>query len=342
MPADSRIPAPSCPTRDAKTRHPVGQNLLLPVGGKPLLSVHGLRVRLGGVDVVRGVSFDVHTGEVLALTGESGAGKSLTARALLGMLPREATTDGTVLLRGTAVTPADRGRRIAFVPQDALSALSPVHPVGEQIALALRSVQGLSRKDARSRAQRALAEVGITATASRAHPHELSGGMRQRAVIALATVNTPDLLIADEPTTSLDPATQDTVLTLLRERCTATGASLLLVTHALDAARSHADHIAVMYAGTLTEYGPTDHVLNRPLTPYTTALLASLPTADTPPRTRLATLPGRPPTPGETTAGCAFAPRCPQATDRCHTQQPEPRSLDNRIITCHNAALETP
>ncbi|MGA5063960.1 ABC transporter ATP-binding protein [Streptomyces exfoliatus] len=336
MPADSRSPAPSHPAR-AQTRHPADRETL---SSEALLSVSGLRVRFGGVDVVRGVSFDVHTGEVLALTGESGAGKSLTARALLGMLPREATTDGTVLLHGTPVTRADRGRRIAIVPQDALSALSPVHPVGDQIALALRSVQGLTRKDARSRAQQALAEVGITAAASRAHPHELSGGMRQRAVIALATVNTPDLLIADEPTTSLDPTTQDAVLTLLRERCTATGASLLLVTHALDTARSHADHIAVMYAGTIAEYGPTDHVLNRPLSPYTTALLASLPTADTPPRTRLPTLPGKPPTPGETTAGCAFAPRCPRATDLCHTQHPEPRALDQRIVTCHHAALE--
>ncbi|WP_217510254.1 ABC transporter ATP-binding protein [Streptomyces vilmorinianum] len=306
----------------------------------PLLSVRGLRVAFAGVEVVHGLSFEVRTGEVLALVGESGAGKSLTARALLGMVPRGATVSGSVLLGGSPVTPADWGRRIALVPQDALSALSPVHPVGDQLALALRSVRRLSRRDARQRAAAALEEVGIPSAKSRAFPHEFSGGMRQRAVLAMALVNGPELVVADEPTTALDPGTQERILGLLRERCSARGASLVLVTHALDVVRAHADRMAVMYAGSLAEYGPVDRVLDRPLAPYTAGLLASLPTADGVPRTRLPALPGRPPAPGELPAGCAFAPRCARATDPCHTERPEPRPLDGRAVACHHAALE--
>lgn len=306
-----------------------------------LLSVRGLHVGFDGVDVVRGVSFEVGSGEVLALVGESGAGKSLTARALLGMVPRGATVSGDVLLGGAPVTSADWGRRIALVPQDALSALSPVHPVGEQLAFALRSVQGMSRRDARRRAAAALGEVGIPTAKSRAHPHEFSGGMRQRAVLAMALVNEPDLVVADEPTTALDPETQDKILGLLRERCSARGASLVLVTHALDVVRAHADRMAVMYAGSLAEYGPVEGVLARPLAPYTAGLLASLPTADGAPRTRLPALPGRPPTPGELSSGCAFAPRCARATDHCRTARPEPRPLAGREVACHDAALES-
>ncbi|MFF8610378.1 ABC transporter ATP-binding protein [Streptomyces sp. NPDC015346] len=306
-----------------------------------LLSVRALRVGFDGVDVVRGLSFDVLPGEVLALVGESGAGKSLTARALLGTVPRGATVGGSVLLHGSPVTPADWGRRIALVPQDALSALSPVHPVGDQLALALRSVQRLSRRDARLGAREALVEVGIPAAKSGAFPHEFSGGMRQRAVLAMALVNRPDLVVADEPTTALDPATQDMVLTLLRERCSATGASLVLVTHALDVVRAHADRMAVVYAGALAEYGPVDRVLARPLAPYTAGLLASLPSGDGPPKTRLPVLPGRPPAPGEPATGCAFAPRCAHVTDRCRAERPEPRPLDGRTVACHHAVLET-
>ncbi|WP_308367801.1 ABC transporter ATP-binding protein [Streptomyces sp. ISL-36] len=300
-----------------------------------------LRVGFDGVDVVRGLSFDVLAGEVLALVGESGAGKSLTARALLGMVPRGATVSGRVLLNGSPITPADWGRRVALVPQDALSALSPVHRVGDQLALALRSVRGLTGKDARRRAEAALEEVGIPAVKARAFPHEFSGGMRQRAVLAMALVNGPDLVVADEPTTALDPETQETVLALLRERCSATGASLVLVTHALDVVRAHADRMAVVYAGALAEYGPVERVLARPLAPYTAGLLASLPSGDAVPRTRLSVLAGRPPAPGEPAAGCAFAPRCVHATDRCHAERPAPRPLAGRTVACHHAVLET-
>ncbi|MGP3632630.1 ABC transporter ATP-binding protein [Streptomyces sp. 24-1644] len=307
----------------------------------PLLSVRDLSVDFGGVPALSGLSFDVAPGEVLALVGESGAGKSVTARALLGMNPRGATVSGSVLLRGAPVTAADWGRRIALVPQDALSALSPVHPVGEQLALAVRSVQGLSRKDARSRARSALEEVGIPAARASAHPHELSGGMRQRAVIAMAMVNRPELVVADEPTTALDPETQDKVLAVLRERCAATGASLVLVTHDLGAVGTHAGRMAVLYAGRQVEYGPVDLILGRPLAPYTEGLLACLPTAGTPRKSRLPTIPGRPPAPGTVPAGCAFAPRCRYATGRCHTERPAPRTVGGREVACHLDHLES-
>ncbi|QIJ64877.1 ABC transporter ATP-binding protein [Streptomyces sp. JB150] len=300
-----------------------------------LLSVRDLRISFAGVEVVRGLSFDVRAGEVLAVVGESGAGKSLTARALLGMLPREAATAGTV---GPDLSSA-RGRRIALIPQDALSALSPVHPVGDQLAAAVRSVHRVPRAEARARAVAALDRVGIpdAARRARAYPHEFSGGMRQRAVIAMATVNEPDIVVADEPTTALDPGRREQVLRVLTERREAVGAALVLVTHDLDAVRLHADRVLVLYAGRAAEYGPAGEVLARPRAPYTAGLLASLPPDDGPRRRRLPALPGTPPTPGALPAGCAFAPRCPLAAAVCRTFEPEPRPLDGRLVACHRA-----
>ncbi|OAH10538.1 ABC transporter ATP-binding protein [Streptomyces jeddahensis] len=294
----------------------------------PLLSVRGLRIAFGPLEAVRGLSFDVGDGEVLALVGESGAGKSLTARALLGMLPREATAAGSVRLRGEAaeLVGARRpvyarlwGRRIALVPQDALSALSPVHPVGDQLAAAVRSVRGVSRSQARARAVAALEQVGIADAGrrARAYPHEFSGGMRQRAVIAMAMINEPELVVADEPTTALDPDTQRHVLELLARRREETGASLVLVTHDLAAVEEHADRMLVMYAGRAAESGPVDEVFARPRAPYTAGLLASLPPDAPLPAggrsRRLPAIAGAPPTLAELPAGCAFAPRCPLA-----------------------------
>ncbi|WP_406442179.1 ABC transporter ATP-binding protein [Streptomyces sp. NBC_01613] len=302
-----------------------------------LLTVHDLRITFGAAEAVRGLSFDVRPREVLAIVGESGAGKSLTARALLGMVPRGATTSGSVRLRGCADLAAQRGRRIALVPQDALSALSPVHPVGAQLAAAVRSVGRVSRREARSRAVAALERVGIpdAVRKARAYPHEYSGGMRQRAVIAMATINEPDVLVADEPTTALDEERRDQVLEVLAEQRTAVGAALVLVTHDLDVVRQHADRALVMYAGRLTELGTAERVLNRPLAPYTAGLLESLP-QNVPPGRRLPTLPGAPPAPGALPPGCAFAPRCPLATDLCRHEEPEPRPLDGRLVACHH------
>ncbi|KFF99382.1 peptide ABC transporter ATP-binding protein [Streptomyces scabiei] len=244
--------------------------------------MRGLRIAFDGVEAVRGLSFDVRPGEVLALVGESGAGKSLTARALLGLLPRGATTSGTVRLRGDTDLAAQRGRRITLVPQDALSALSPVHPVGDQLAAAVRSVAGVSRKEARARAVAALDRVGIpdAVRRARAYPHEYSGGMRQRAVIAMATINEPDVVVADEPTTALDAELQEQVLRVLGEQREAVGAALVLVTHDLGVVREHADRVLVMYAGRQVEQGSAKEVLGRPRAPYTAGLLASLPPDD--------------------------------------------------------------
>ncbi|MCL8017168.1 ABC transporter ATP-binding protein [Streptomyces sp. AS02] len=297
-----------------------------------LVSVRDLRIAFDGVEAVRGLSFDVRPREALAIVGESGAGKSLTARALLGMLPRGATTSG-------AIEPdlsAHRGRRISLVPQDALSALSPVHPVGDQLAAAVRSVARVSRKEARARAVAALDRVGIpdAARTARAYPHEYSGGMRQRAVIAMATVNEPDVVVADEPTTALDEERRDQVLRVLAEQREAVGAALVLVTHDMDVVRDHADRVLVMYAGRLTELGPADEVLGRPRAPYTAGLLASLP-QHAPPGRRLPALRGTPPAMGALPPGCAFAPRCPLAADACRTAEPEPQQVEGGLVACH-------
>ncbi|RRR81450.1 ABC transporter ATP-binding protein [Streptomyces sp. RP5T] len=297
-----------------------------------LLSVRGLRIAFAGVEAVRGVSFDVRAREVFALVGESGAGKSLTARALLGMLPREATTTGTVLpdLSGA------RGRRIALVPQDALSALSPVHPVGTQLAAAVRSVRGVGRREAQALAMAALDRVGIADAArrARAYPHEFSGGMRQRAVVAMATVNEPDILVADEPTTALDTGHRELVLRLLAEQRESRGTALVLVTHDMDAVRRHAHRMLVMYAGRAVETGPAREILAHPRAPYTAGLLASLPQKAR--QRRLTALPGSPPAPDALPPGCAFAPRCPLATDVCHHREPEPRQMNDRLVACHH------
>jgi oligopeptide/dipeptide ABC transporter ATP-binding protein len=294
--------------------------------------VRDLRIAFAGVEAVRGVSFDIRAREVFALVGESGAGKSLTARALLGMLPRQATTTGTVHpdLSGA------RGRRIALVPQDALSALSPVHPVGVQLAAAVRSVRRVGRREAHALAVAALDRVGIADAArlARSYPHEYSGGMRQRAVVAMATINEPDILIADEPTTALDTDHRELVLRLLAEQRESRGTALVLVTHDMEAVRRHAHRVLVMYAGRAVETGPAREVLAHPLAPYTAGLLASLP--ENARGRRLVSLPGSPPAPDALPPGCAFAPRCRLATEVCHHREPEPRRVDDRLVACHH------
>ncbi|MFF4174271.1 ABC transporter ATP-binding protein [Streptomyces sp. NPDC001744] len=316
-------------------------SLPLAASPTPLLRVDGLRISFLDGDAVRGVSFALSAGDVLALVGESGAGKSLTARALLGMVPREAVVKGRVLLHGEPVTPADLGRRLAWIPQEAMSALSPVHRVEDQLAFAVRSVARVKRSAALDVARRALAEVGLGPEPAGAYPHTLSGGMRQRAVIAMALVNEPALVVADEPTTALDPERQEQVLTLLRERCAAAGTALLLVSHDLAAVRRHADRVAVMYAGRITELGLTERVLGRPVAPYTRGLLASLPEAGLPHRSRLPVFTDAPHTPGAVAGTrCVFAPRCPGADELCRQREPVLRVVDGRSVTCHHPFFE--
>ncbi|WP_418960526.1 ABC transporter ATP-binding protein [Streptomyces tritici] len=286
----------------------------------PVLTVDDLRVAFPGAgEAVRCVSFTLRPGEVLALVGESGAGKSLTARALLGLTPREARVTGTIRLHGQPVTTDDLGHRISLVPQDSLAALSPVHRVGDQLALAALSLDPrLSRREARDSATAALRSVGLDTAQAAAYPHALSGGQRQRAVIAMATLGAPDVLVADEPTTALDPDVRAHILGLLRS----TGATVLLVTHDLDVVRGHADRVAVMYGGRIAETGPAAAVLQDPRAPYTAALVGAVPTALTPHRSRLPVVPGDAPAPGEPASGCAFAPRCAYAEDACRTTVP--------------------
>ncbi|WP_166027435.1 ABC transporter ATP-binding protein [Streptomyces chilikensis] len=324
-------------------------------GRSSLLSVRDLSVAFPGgrrrpaSKPVGGLSFDLHGGRTLALAGESGAGKSLTARALVGMAPPGARVTGSVRFHGEELLTAGRkayarlwGRRISLIPQDALSVLSPVHPVGDQLAAAARSVRRLGRREAHAAAVAALGRVGIADAArrARAYPHEFSGGMRQRAVIAMATINAPDLVVADEPTTALDPETQDRVLDLLGSLCENTGTALILISHDLPAIRRHADRVLVLYAGRTVESGPVGTVLSRPRAPYTAGLLASLPSDEPVTDRRLPTIGGAPPSPEElvTLTGCAFAPRCPLADARCHTHTPEPvvAGPGGHRVTCHH------
>lgn len=251
-----------------------------------LLEVRDLQVtvsgRGGSVTAVRGLSFDVDKGEILAIVGESGAGKSLTVQAVLGLLGPTAEVRGSIRFAGQELTQSSyrelRGRRLGFVPQDALSVLSPVHTVGEQLAIAVRSVQGLGRKAASDVAIRALERVGIPEAVrrSRAYPHEFSGGMRQRAVIAMAMVNEPELIFADEPTTALDPRIQAQILALLNQLRDDSGTAVVLVTHDLAAVAGSADRMLVMSEGREAESGPVDRVLTAPRSQYTAGLIASL------------------------------------------------------------------
>ncbi|MEU5153655.1 ABC transporter ATP-binding protein [Glycomyces sp. NPDC021274] len=227
---------------------------------EPLLDVRDLRVAIGRTEAVRGISFSIDPGEIVALVGASGAGKSLTAKAILGLLPASAHASGSAVLDGTEVLGASqavlgglRGRTLAYVPQDALTVLSPVHRVGDQIAGAIASVRGIGRDAARRAAVDALDAVGIPDPAARArdYPHQFSGGMRQRAVIALATAASPKLIVADEPTTALDVRTRTQILDLLRDRCAATGTGMLVITHDLAVVDEYADRVLAIEEGRL-------------------------------------------------------------------------------------------
>ncbi|WP_245790724.1 ATP-binding cassette domain-containing protein [Streptomyces monashensis] len=254
-----------------------------PEAAEPLLSIRDLTITLPGgrAAPVRDVSLDVGAGEAHALVGESGAGKTLTARAVLGMLPFGARVTGGVRFAGRDIGPGTHrelwGRDLGFVPQDTLSVLSPVHSVGDQLAASLRSLGGLGRREARAAAVAALDRVGIPDAARRvrAYPHEFSGGMRQRAVIALATLHRPRLLVADEPTTALDPLVQDQILALLAEQRAASGAALLLITHDLPLVSRWADRVTVLHAGVVQETGPAPRVLTEPQAAYTRRLVTA-------------------------------------------------------------------
>lgn len=285
------------------------------------------------VHAVRGLNFHVDAGEVVALVGESGAGKSASAMAVVGLLPEFAEVSGSVRLRGEELIGLSdaqlsqvRGNTIGTVFQDPMSALTPVYTVGDQIAEALEAHnRDLGRRAARARAVELLELVGISQPAQRARsfPHELSGGERQRVVIAIAIANDPDLLICDEPTTALDVTVQAQILDVLKTARDVTGAGVLIITHDLGVVAEFADRALVMYAGRAVEDAPVARLYEQARMPYTVGLLGSVPRLDAPQGTRLVPIPGAPPSLTTTPHGCPFAPRCPLAIDECEAAEPE-------------------
>ena len=301
----------------------------------PLLTVTDLRVSFPGpggpVHPVDGVSFTLERGEALALVGESGCGKSMTALALLQLVPRPgAITDGTVDLGGADVTAlrgealrAVRGRRIGMVFQDPLTSLNPVLTVGDQVGEGLVAHGLATRAQAAARAVELLREVGIPDPSARAaaYPHQLSGGLRQRVGIAIALAAEPEILIADEPTTALDVTVQAQILELIDQLRRDRGMAVLLITHDLGVVAGHADRVAVMYAGQVIETAATDDLFRAPSHPYTRGLLASVPRLHGP-VTRLAPIPGTVPPPAQWPAACRFEPRCSERFGRCAVERP--------------------
>jgi peptide/nickel transport system ATP-binding protein/oligopeptide transport system ATP-binding protein len=313
----------------------------------PLLEVRHLRVSVetasGPQEAVHGVSFTIDRGETLGLVGESGSGKSLTARALVRLLPRGAClSGGKIAFEGLDIATAPeadlrrlRGGRIGFVFQEPAAALSPVYTIGEQVAEAVLAHEDIARREATVRASELLAEVGMPdpARRARAYPHQLSGGLRQRAMLAIALACRPSLLIADEPTTALDATLQADILVLLRELRDRRGLALLLVTHDLGVLAQMADRVAVMYAGRLVEEAPVASLFAGACHPYTRGLLAAIPGGT--PGSRLPAIPGTPPLPGVEEPGCAFAPRCPMRFDLCGTPPPRRSVVPYHSVRCY-------
>jgi oligopeptide/dipeptide ABC transporter ATP-binding protein len=309
----------------------------------------GFRTDDGVVRAVRGVEFEISEGEVLAIVGESGSGKSVTAMSLLQLLPPSAAIEGNVAWMGEDLLTANenrmrsvRGGEIAMIFQDPLSALNPVYKVGDQIIEMINSHRKVSGRQARERAIEMLKLVGIPQPESRVdqYPHEFSGGMRQRAMIAMALSCDPKLIIADEPTTALDVTVQAQVLEVLVDLCHRLSTAVILITHDLGVVAGMADRVTVMYAGRVVESGSVDDVFDDTAHPYTAGLLASLPRLDGDVDAPLLPISGQPPSMLNPPPGCSFHPRCPFALEEsgCMTEVP---SLDERspghVSACHRA-----
>jgi oligopeptide/dipeptide ABC transporter ATP-binding protein len=301
-----------------------------------MLELHDLAVTIGGARPVDGVTLEVRPGEMLGIVGESGSGKSLTLRAVMGLLPPRAARSGALRWNGRdlaampeAALRAIRGREIAMIFQEPMTALNPVLPIGLQITESLGVHLRLRGRAARQRAVALLDQVGIPGAARRldAYPHELSGGMRQRAMIAIALAAGPKLLLADEPTTALDVTIQDQILKLLLRLKDELAMSVVLVTHDLGVVAGTCDRTAVFYAGRVMEIGPTAATFARPSHGYTLGLLRSLPDAAHA-RRALPGIPGTPPDPRALPPGCRFAPRCAFAVDACAHASPALEPVD--------------
>jgi len=308
-----------------------------------LLSVRDLEVgverRRGTESIVRHVSFDVAPGEAVGIVGETGSGKTLSMLAVMGLLPPQVhLTAGEIIFDGRDLTRLRgrdlrrlRGRELAMVYQDPATSLNPLMTIGSQIEEALRA-HGVAHAQARARVQEALEQVGIPdpERTARAYPHQFSGGMRQRAMIATALVLSPKLLIADEPTTALDVTIQQQILALVRRLQDEKQMAIVWITHDLGVVARLVDRVVVMYAGHVVEHAPTRVLFRRPQHPYTAGLLAALPDPTDRSRPPLAQIPGAPPDPSRVPRGCPFHDRCPQAIDRCVQERPPLTDRDNR------------
>ena len=316
-----------------------------------LLEVRDLRTHFttddGIVRAVDGVSFSVESGQVLGIVGESGSGKSVTCLTVMGLNDSRSTTStGEVLFRGEDLLKASgrrlreiRGNEIAMIFQDPMTSLNPVHKIGTQLVEAVTLHQNVSGKQARARALEALKAVGIPRPERRIddYPHQFSGGMRQRVMIAMALVNSPDLLIADEPTTALDVTTQAQILALLKKLQEEFGSAVIMITHDLGVVAETADDVVVMYAARIAEKGPVDAIFSQPRHPYTWGLMGSLPRLDADVE-RLEQIPGQPPSLLRPPPGCRFHPRCRYAMAKCIEQVPPLEALpyDSRHLqACH-------
>jgi oligopeptide/dipeptide ABC transporter ATP-binding protein len=310
----------------------------------PALNVNNLSLAIGDAVVVDGIGFSVAQGEVMAIVGESGCGKSITAQAIMRLLPPAiCRTSGTIRLGDDDITAiseramqAIRGRRMSMIFQEPQTALDPLATIGTQIAEALR--QPLYR--ARPAVRKMLEDVGISDPDRRIdqRPFELSGGMCQRAMIACALISRPTILIADEPSTALDVTIQAQILDLLRHLAIERRTAVVLITHDMGVVADIADRVAVMYAGRIAESGPTEAIFAAPRHPYTALLLASIPRLSDTPKSQLATIEGRVPTPAEYGSGCRFANRCPRADARCSNETPRLRSIGpDHFTACHHA-----
>jgi oligopeptide/dipeptide ABC transporter ATP-binding protein len=329
-------------------RDPTGYRL----GGAHLLEVRDLhvefRTRDGVAKVINGVSYHLNAGETLAVLGESGSGKSVTAQTIMGILdtPPGYVTGGQILYQGRDLLAMKeeerrqvRGKEIAMIFQDALSALNPVFTVGYQIAETLRTREGLSKSDARRRAVELMDLVKIPGAAQRVseYPHQFSGGMRQRVMIAMSLAQNPKVLIADEPTTALDVTVQAQIMDLLGDLRRELGMAMILITHDLGVVADVADRIAVMYAGRIVEHADVHELYKAPAHPYTKGLLESIPRLDAK-GTELATIKGLPPNLMRIPSGCPFHPRCPYAEQVCVTTVPPNHELGvDRYAACHFA-----
>src|SRR5215470_11954870 len=313
----------------------------------PLLAVEGLRVefptRHGTLHAVNGISFSIAAGEVLGVVGESGAGKSVTGSAVIGLIdPPGRIAGGEIRLGGRRIDNLAeeamrriRGREIGAVFQDPLTSLNPLYTVGRQLVETMRTHLPLSASQARAQAVALLEEVGIPAAARRIdhYPHQFSGGMRQRVVIALALAASPKLIIADEPTTALDVSIQAQIIQLLKRLTREHETAVMLVTHDMGVIAETADRVAVMYAGRIVEVGPVADVIHHPAHPYTLGLMGSIPSL-TEERGRLTQIEGTMPRLDAVPAGCAYHPRCTRALERCRRERPELEAVDATSAAC--------